>query len=413
VSFFIRKSLSSGPIRFNFSKGGVGLSAGITGARIGLNKNGAYVAGGRHGLYYRERIGKKKRRGSGTGSVTTEAVELFADTGQTFTRVKQTEEAPEQKRPDRQLKTYFNAAATLIIVLGIYVFSLWVIGAGIAVYVAGLITVKSRKRSASQILKQTETQLEELGDSEAPLSFLQSILEQPVPSPWKHERDVMVTEAALTLYMDSTPEFGIDELNKVLQTTSESVKDDELITLKTNAFDDLLESCMSDHIISDEENEVLEAKIKELELPDSALKKQLNMISQLSKLSEVMDDPGNTIECPVNLTRGEQCYFKTPARLLKKKIMETRQRNNVKYKTYGYETELEGELYLTNKQIYLSSDNVRNIRLSHILDIVCSLEDNTLHLSMKNRVNPVILAVPDAVLMSARLNYFIEQQNAS
>ena len=65
MGFFIRKAFKAGPLRINLSKGGVGLSAGVTGARLGLNRKGAYVYGGRHGLYYREQIGNKNRsRGS-------------------------------------------------------------------------------------------------------------------------------------------------------------------------------------------------------------------------------------------------------------------------------------------------------------------------------------------------------------
>jgi len=53
MGFYIRKSLSFGPIRFNLSKSGVGMSAGIKGFRIGSGPRGNYVHMGRGGLYYR------------------------------------------------------------------------------------------------------------------------------------------------------------------------------------------------------------------------------------------------------------------------------------------------------------------------------------------------------------------------
>jgi Protein of unknown function (DUF4236) len=53
------------PLRFNLSKRGVGVWAYVKGARLGLNAEGReYVAGGRYGLYYRE-------RGRRVGSVTS------------------------------------------------------------------------------------------------------------------------------------------------------------------------------------------------------------------------------------------------------------------------------------------------------------------------------------------------------
>jgi hypothetical protein len=53
LAFYIRKSLSVGPLRFNLSQNGVGVSAGITGLRVGKNARGNYIHMGRGGLYYR------------------------------------------------------------------------------------------------------------------------------------------------------------------------------------------------------------------------------------------------------------------------------------------------------------------------------------------------------------------------
>jgi uncharacterized protein YqjF (DUF2071 family) len=57
MAFYIRKSLSLGPIRLNFSKSGVGISAGVRGARVGINSRGKrYIHAGRHGIYYRQML---------------------------------------------------------------------------------------------------------------------------------------------------------------------------------------------------------------------------------------------------------------------------------------------------------------------------------------------------------------------
>src|SRR5947208_2668180 len=53
MGFYLRKSVSLGPLRFNLSKSGVGVSAGIKGLRFGAGPRGNYVHMGRHGLYYR------------------------------------------------------------------------------------------------------------------------------------------------------------------------------------------------------------------------------------------------------------------------------------------------------------------------------------------------------------------------
>lgn len=56
MGFYIRKSISVGPFRFNLSKSGVGVSTGIKGFRVGIGPRGNYVQMGRDGLYYRATI---------------------------------------------------------------------------------------------------------------------------------------------------------------------------------------------------------------------------------------------------------------------------------------------------------------------------------------------------------------------
>lgn len=64
MPFYIRKSVSAGPFRFNFSKGGVGVSVGVKGLRIGTGPRGHYIHAGRGGLYYRASLGNAGRRGA-------------------------------------------------------------------------------------------------------------------------------------------------------------------------------------------------------------------------------------------------------------------------------------------------------------------------------------------------------------
>jgi hypothetical protein len=53
MGFYLRKSVSVGPFRFNLSKSGVGVSAGVRGFRVGAGPRGNYVHMGRQGVYYR------------------------------------------------------------------------------------------------------------------------------------------------------------------------------------------------------------------------------------------------------------------------------------------------------------------------------------------------------------------------
>ena len=58
MPFYLRKSVTAGPFRFNFSKGGVGLSVGVKGLRVGTGPRGHYIHAGRGGIYYRASLGR-------------------------------------------------------------------------------------------------------------------------------------------------------------------------------------------------------------------------------------------------------------------------------------------------------------------------------------------------------------------
>jgi len=61
MTTYIKKSFSIGPLRFNLSKSGLGVSVGTTGARVGVKPNGkVYHHAGRHGLYNRKEYSDSK-----------------------------------------------------------------------------------------------------------------------------------------------------------------------------------------------------------------------------------------------------------------------------------------------------------------------------------------------------------------
>src|SRR4051812_18292471 len=56
MGFYFRKSIGFGPFRLNFSKSGIGVSAGVRGARVSTGPRGTYINAGTHGFYYRQKI---------------------------------------------------------------------------------------------------------------------------------------------------------------------------------------------------------------------------------------------------------------------------------------------------------------------------------------------------------------------
>lgn len=57
MGFYIRRSVRVGPFRFNLSKSGIGVSAGVKGLRVGTGPRGHYIHAGAAGFYYRQQLG--------------------------------------------------------------------------------------------------------------------------------------------------------------------------------------------------------------------------------------------------------------------------------------------------------------------------------------------------------------------
>ena len=56
MGFYIRKSVQAGPFRFNLSKGGIGVSAGGRGLRVGTGPKGHYIRAGLSGIRYQQSV---------------------------------------------------------------------------------------------------------------------------------------------------------------------------------------------------------------------------------------------------------------------------------------------------------------------------------------------------------------------
>ena len=60
MPFYLRQSIRVGPFRFNLSKSGVGVSAGVKGFRVGTGPRGHYVHAGTGGLVYRKTLSPRR-----------------------------------------------------------------------------------------------------------------------------------------------------------------------------------------------------------------------------------------------------------------------------------------------------------------------------------------------------------------
>jgi len=73
MGLYLRKSIKVGPLRFNLSKSGVGVSTGIKGFRVGTGHRGNYIHMGAGGIYYRATITSSNSANNGRNIPTPPA----------------------------------------------------------------------------------------------------------------------------------------------------------------------------------------------------------------------------------------------------------------------------------------------------------------------------------------------------
>lgn len=78
MGWYLRKSFRAGPVRWNLSKRGIGMSVGVRGLRVGTGPRGPYVAGGRGGVYFRQSL--RPHPGTRSAGRTTIGVSRRAST---------------------------------------------------------------------------------------------------------------------------------------------------------------------------------------------------------------------------------------------------------------------------------------------------------------------------------------------
>jgi hypothetical protein len=425
MGFFIRKAFKAGPVRFNLSKGGIGLSAGVTGARIGVNRRGAYVYGGRHGLYYREQIkrfgsGKRtNRRAAGKGaevrrqgSADGGATDLFVDTGTTYPSLYESFK-PHPFPGLKENVRWFNSipAWGLLIIPGMFAviqnhWALWVLSILLpGVFVIGLIRDVIWKNRGKEMVEHITEKFENDPDNlNAGL-----IRDFHVKAPEMYTKRFMpdLYSVLLQIALEKPDDDHIRVFNHLEDKIPVSEK--FMAQTKRALLSHHLDAVLEDHLMSEEEESGVRSLIKKLNLPEAFAAEELRYIELAASIRKEMEKPLTEIEASIPLVRGEVCYgeFKN-ARLLEERVLNRFQHNRVQYRELGYEIQLEGTLTLTDRRMVITGRGSREYRLNRMADVITDLETNVIELIITNRKNPVFMTHSASVLISSLLQKILQ-----
>ncbi|PKD45185.1 DUF4236 domain-containing protein [Rhodohalobacter barkolensis] len=424
MGFFIRKAFKAGPVRINLSKGGVGVSGGITGARLGLNRNGAYVYGGRHGLYYRERIGKKRKSKRSLDQVKPNGrpielnphgpTDLFVDTGASFSSPydliephpwpELIEPLPRHKNPFIWIAIFLLAGISVIIPDPV----VWSISAaGFLIILWSVFNDYRWRKKGHQMVESIAKAFEE-NPKTIDLSPMHRF-EEKAPKRYNERFMPDLFSVIIQIAMEKQEDEYIFSYNKLEKQLP--VNDEFILNTKQAILTRRMEAVLEDHLLSEKEENEIRDLIKKLDLSEKFIFEELQYLDLASSVRKEVEKPIEEVESSVPLVRGEHCFAVfDDVRLLEERVQERFQHKRVKYRKLGYEIQMEGKLVITDRRLIIYGSGSREYRLNKIQNVIADLEANTIEVTIADRKNPIYLSSKLPMLISARLEKIIESE---
>ena len=418
MGFYLRKSFRAGPIRFNFSRSGIGASVGVTGARIGIPSSGrAYVHGGRGGLYYRKSLGGDVSRGSrkaggaqagGASSGWNGPIELTEETGVTYGapgRPKEEAAAP-TAAPVRRLPRTYGWLALGAIAVGLLLPAPFhaLVAAGVLTALI-LLTIRRRMRRAAgdaygRLLAAQVTATERIGNG------VRSAVDVARRDRWLTPDDARYFEerAYLAALEAATPN-GADDTRAFERIAElEGLVDFDPAFRRRARLDAYVRAhveAVSDHELTEGEERALKRARAAFELTDDELADELSLLERLRELRGIRDGDLPVVAPAAKLPGREKCHLESEGRLLKKRLLRSFSRDGQRYKVRGFVTDKEGTLVVTNKRVALIHLGVTSIPIGRILDIEVDHDRQLLVLIRDGVATPTYVTTPDALRAGA------------
>lgn len=417
MGFYLRKSFRAGPIRFNLSKSGIGVSGGVTGARLGMSSTGgAYVHGGRGGLYYRKSLGSGSRRGrsgaAGDGArqetASREQTELIEETGATYSAPELPEQTDGIGKPARSGSASGPAMLCLVGAFLLAAFLGWIpwvmamagsVLSGLGI--GGLGVVRTRANDAYGRLLD-----ERLAASDSSADDARAEIDAARGGRWLA---AAAAEAAEQRAYSTLVEAGmangwrhpthLERLSRAEQVLS--LEPEFVRRAKLDAYSRAHVEATADHDLTVAEEAALERVRAAFDLSDGDLEEDLLLLERLRELRAIRGGALPRVEVATKLRSREVCHLQSEGRLLKKRLLRSFSRNRQRYKVRGFVIDKAGTLLVTSKRILLVHEGTTSIALDKIVDLEVDEDRQLLTLTRDGLVTPSYLTTPDALKAGA------------
>ncbi len=393
MGLYIRRGKNIGPFRLNLSKSGLGLSFGVTGARIGVNARGkAYVHGGRGGLYYRKQLGGNAGN-RGTARTLEDTVTLFVNTGVT---------TPDDTQPTlslppsvEQVPKTRTIGVKWLVILGVVFLSTSVtafadgeLGVGVvtALIVLGLFALWRKQQRRQKQLYDAVDLLQSRYDSDFSLEAFRAVVPEKMQQrllpfifhDWCSFQIENQAPKATAAFMEAYPKIQR-----------------ELQDIQMYLLDELVEAALLDHELTPEEEQSIQEFKTAWVLPDAFTQAVADRLSFYRRLREWV--------ATLRTASSQPLVFEATGKLLKERVLQRYQRERVPYREVGYVVDIEGVFFMNNTTFGLRqpSSTTRTYRISDIEDVIYLPQRGVLEMALKGRKSNLLLATENNLQLVA------------
>ena len=167
---------------------------------------------------------------------------------------------------------------------------------------------------------------------------------------------------------------------------------------------------VSDHDLTEVEEQALDRARDALGLTDEELADELALIERLRELRAIRDGDLPVVEAATKLSGREVCHLESEGRLLKQRLLRSFSRDGQRYKVRGYVVDKEGALLVTSRRVALVHEGVTSFPLGKILDVEVDQDRQLLVLTRDGVATPTCLTTPDALRAGAIVSALTEDR---
>jgi hypothetical protein len=377
MGFYLRKSFSAGPIRFNLSKSGIGASVGVKGFRVGTSARGrSYVHAGRGGLYYRKNLSSK--------------------TNTSFSG---------QKSSSSGLFTIIGILFFIGIVIQVFEWAIQnpavpiFIGAVALISISIFYYVKSKKEKLylkyKNLLDQCFVVSNKTSDEKDIIQIKQI------------RGDISKIPELLIKIKNIEKEVYTALLDKIID--DKEITQDEKNTIET--FESIIEldpsfkqqskkelfilyyyDAIADHRITENELSSIKNIIDGLGLDKTAVIDEMKTIQEILRAQNLTLPlkPINSVS--IKIQKNEIPYYSGNGKILSRKKSK-----NGSDDKYEYTIRREGDYVITDKRILVVNDGSSTVNLKEVLDVDVDIDRQMIVISKSNSSTPVFIQTKDAI----------------